>query len=201
MDNVVTSAVAMLDGVEHGSISLVQGRRHITSAAASDALAREFDSLEGRLGEGPCLDAMYQQPVGEVADLSTERRWSALAQRGPKLGVRSMLCFQLFVHGNTLGALNLLAGPPSAFDTGARPVGEVLAAHAAVTLADSQQIYHLGLALVHRDTIGQAKGILMERYHLTADQAFTLLVRSSQDRNLKLHVVAEELPLSGSLDG
>jgi AmiR/NasT family two-component response regulator len=50
-----------------------------------------------------------------------------------------------------------------------------------------------------RDIIGQAKGILMERFSITADQAFALLVRVSQSTNRKLADIAEELTMSRQL--
>jgi glycine cleavage system aminomethyltransferase T len=52
-----------------------------------------------------------------------------------------------------------------------------------------------------RDLIGQAKGILMERYKLTGEQAFELLVQASQTTHSKLREVADELVHSGSLAG
>ncbi|GAA1309732.1 hypothetical protein GCM10009634_75020 [Saccharothrix xinjiangensis] len=50
-----------------------------------------------------------------------------------------------------------------------------------------------------RDLIGQAKGILMERHKITADEAFAMLVRSSQSANTKLRDVADHLVRIGQL--
>ena len=75
----------------------------------------------------------------------------------------------------------------------------MFAAHAAVALAGAQQLEHVRSALVNRDVIGQAKGILMERFKMTGDQAFLALVAASQQTNRKLHVVAAELALTGVL--
>ena len=76
--------------------------------------------------------------------------------------------------------------------------GLVVAAHAAVALAAAQHEQHLHTALAHRDIIGQAKGIVMERVHLDADQAFTLLSRLSQEENTKLHDVAARIAAEAS---
>jgi ANTAR domain len=81
----------------------------------------------------------------------------------------------------------------------ARPA-DPLAVFAAITEA-AAQIRQLRTALDSRDVIGQAKGILMERYRLTPDGAFALLARASQDTNVKLREVAAELCRTGSLPG
>ncbi|MEZ0491086.1 GAF and ANTAR domain-containing protein [Kineococcus sp. TBRC 1896] len=194
------SAVGLVPGAEDASISLVRARRHVLSAAATSDVARQFDASQGEFGEGPCLTAMYTELVVRTDDLAEDTRWPRLGARSDELGVRSMLCFQLFVHENTLGALNLLASKPAAFDEESEAVGAMVATHAAVALAGAQRFDHLRTALLNRDVIGQAKGILMERFKVDADQAFALLTRVSQDRNVKLHVLAAELTRTGSLD-
>ncbi|PRY14545.1 GAF and ANTAR domain-containing protein [Kineococcus rhizosphaerae] len=196
----VASAAALIGGVEHASISLVRRRRQVWSAAVTDETALAFDRLQEEVGEGPCLDAMFADAVVRTDDLRDDPRWPVLAVESADLGVRSMLCFQLFVHENTLGGLNLLSSRPAAFDGESELVGSMVAAHAAVALAAAQKFDDLTTALSHRDVIGQAKGILMERFKLDADQAFALLARISQDRNVKLHHLAEQLTRSGSLD-
>ncbi|MEZ0166128.1 GAF and ANTAR domain-containing protein [Kineococcus sp. LSe6-4] len=196
----VHSAVALVPGAQEASISLVRSRRHVLSAAVTSDVARGFDAVQGELGEGPCLAAIASEPVVRADDLAGDPRWPRLGARAGELGVRSMLCFQLFVHENTLGALNLLSAEASAFDEEAETVGAMVAAHAAVALAGAQKFDHLRTALANRDVIGQAKGILMERFKVDADRAFDLLTRASQDRNVKLHRLAVELTRTGSLE-
>ncbi|WP_432544204.1 GAF and ANTAR domain-containing protein [Kineococcus sp. SYSU DK002] len=200
MQQVLDAAVAMVDGAESGSISLVRGRRRVWSAAVTDDLARRVDAAQEDAGEGPCLAAMAAEPVVRTGDLPADARWPALAAPARQLGVRSALCFHLFVHGSTLGGLNLLSRTPDAFDAGSEAVGSMIAAHAAVALADAQQFDDLRTALSNRDVIGQAKGMLMERFKVDADQAFAVLTRISQDRNVKLHHLAERLARTGSFD-
>jgi GAF domain-containing protein len=129
------------------------------------------------------------------ADLTEESRWPRLSKTAPDtLGIRSVLCFQLFVHEeNTLGGLNLLSSRADAFEADDRALGAVFAAHAASALAAAQELEQVRQGLASRDVIGQAKGMLMERYQLGADQAFALLARISQDENVKLHDLAERL--------
>jgi hypothetical protein len=110
-----------------------------------------------------------------------------------------MLSLQLFVEGDNLGALNLYARTPNAFTDESEQVGLLFAAHAAIAYAGVRKEAQLAQALASRDIIGQAKGILMERYKVTAECAFLMLARASQITNTKLQNVAADLARSGSL--
>jgi AmiR/NasT family two-component response regulator len=110
-----------------------------------------------------------------------------------------MLSFQLFVEGDNLGALNVYGDDVNAFNEESEQIGLLVAAHAAVAFADAQEIQQLNNALTARDLIGQAKGILMERHKISAQQAFTLLTTVSANTNTKLTLVAEHLATSGEL--
>jgi hypothetical protein len=112
-----------------------------------------------------------------------------------------MLAFQLFVEGDNLGALNLYGRTPDAFDDESEHVGLLFASHAAVAFAGVRKQQQLSRALDTRDVIGMAKGILMQRYSISSDRAFRVLVRSSQDNQRKLREVAEELVERGTLGG
>jgi hypothetical protein len=116
-----------------------------------------------------------------------------------ELGVRSVLSFQLYVHLDDLGALNLYSAQVDAFDDESENVGLLFAAHAAIAMAGSQKEHDLSLAVSARDVIGQAKGILMERHKITGDQAFRLLAQVSQRSNTKLGEVARYLVETGEL--
>ncbi len=87
--------------------------------------------------------------------------------------------------------LNLYAPDPGTFDTAAQATAGLFAAQAAIALYGARHAEGLGQALATRDMIGQAKGILMERFGVNADEAFAMLMHSWQDTNLKLTVVAE----------
>ncbi|MGY2002081.1 GAF and ANTAR domain-containing protein [Blastococcus sp. SYSU DS1024] len=199
MDKIVTLAAEMVPGAGDASITMVRRRRLAYSAAATGDRPRAFDRLQEQTRQGPCMDALREERAVRVDDLIADERWPDLAARAGGVGVRSLMCFQLFVHGDDLGALNLLSDEPAAFTEAAEHVGLLLASHAAVAVADAQELEHVNTALVHRDVIGQAKGILMERLKITADQAFGVLAKVSQETNRKLHQVAEELARTGSL--
>jgi GAF domain-containing protein len=199
LTEIVAAAVALVPGAEEGSISVVMGRRQVTSEAATSDLPRHVDALQMETGQGPCLDAAFGQHTVRVDDLSAELRWPRFAQRASETGAAGMLSLQLFIEGDNIGALNLYSRTPGAFSDESEQVGLLFAAHAAIAYAATRKEAQLSEALANRDEIGQAKGILMERYKITADRAFLVLVRVSQQTNRKLHQVAAELAQTGTL--
>jgi GAF domain-containing protein len=198
LHSITAAAVGTIPGAECASVSLVT-RRRVDPRGATSELAAEIDGLETEYGQGPCLDALREQNTVRVDDFATERRWPRFAAEAHRRGAGSLLSFQLFTDGVNLGALNLYATLPHAFDGDAEVVGQVFASHAAIALSAARQEENLRHALDGRDLIGQAKGILMERYRLTAPQAFELLVRASTHTNRKLFDIAEELTSTGAM--
>jgi hypothetical protein len=112
LDEVVAAAVALIPGTDEGSISVITGRRYMTSQSPSGELPQRIDVLQVEVGEGPCLDAVFQQQTVRMADMANEQRWPKFARRAAKTGARSMLSFQLYVEGDNLGALNLYSSRP-----------------------------------------------------------------------------------------
>jgi GAF domain-containing protein len=198
LHSISSAAVSAVNGAEYASISLASGRR-VESRGATDEVVAEVDQLQGELGEGPCLDALRRQQTVAVEDFGTEDRWPRFARAAAERGMGSLLSFQLFTDGDNLGALNLYAGQPHSFDAEDEVVGLIFASHAAIALSAARQEENLRRAIDKRDMIGQAKGILMERYRLTAPRAFDLLVRASSHTNRKLFDIADELTSTGSM--
>jgi GNAT superfamily N-acetyltransferase len=199
LERVVQGAVEVIPGVESGSISVVVNRSGISSVAASGRLPTQVDALQAETRQGPCLDAAFEHQTVRVEDMRTETRWPAFARRAWEIGAGSMLSFQLFVEGDTLGALNLYSSKPHAFDDESEHVGLLFAAHAAIAYSAANEQRHLSVALTTRDLIGQAKGVLIERFKITGDQAFALLVSASKDTNTRLRDVADQLVVTGEL--
>lgn len=201
LDGIVSAAVDTIPGAGHASLSAILKRREIITRAATDDLPRAVDRVQYELAEGPCVDTLYRQRTVRMSDAGREDRWPTFTQRISELGVASMLSVQLFVDRDDLGALNLFSSEVDAFDDESEHVALLFAAHAAVGMANAQHQEHLRAAVSSRDLIGQAKGILMERYKITSDQAFRLIVRASQHTNRKVRDIAEELTDTGSLAG
>lgn len=190
LQRIVELAVETLEGCDYAGISILKGTKGFTPAA-SDDVARAVDAVQYETGEGPCLDAIREHEVFQTDDLARETRWPRFASRAHReTGVTSMLCFRLFVAGDTLGALNLYSKAPASFDERSRTVGVVFAAHAAMALSTAIHEAQMEEALQSRDLIGQAKGILMAREGINASEAFDMLRRASQRLNLKLRDVA-----------
>lgn len=199
LTDIVHAALELIPHVTEASVSLVMGRRTVQSRAASGELPLRIDALQSEAGEGPCIDAAYEERIVRVPDMSHEKRWPRFAHAAYAAGARSMLSFQLFVDGDNLGALNLYGEDVDVFDEESEQVGQLVAAHAAVAFSDAQEISQLNQALGTRDLIGQAKGILMERFKITSQQAFHILTRASSESNIKLRDVADHLTSSGEI--
>lgn len=197
--SIVHAALELIPHVTDASISLVSGRRTIQSRAASGELPLMVDALQSEKGQGPCLDAAYDERVVRVPDLSQDERWPDFSQAAYDVGARSMLSIQLFVEGDKLGALNLYGDEVNAFDEESEQIALLVAAHAAIAFSDAKEIAQLTQALDTRDLIGQAKGILMERFKITSQQAFLVLTKASSESNIKLRDVAEHLTSSGEI--
>ncbi|MFF5051666.1 GAF and ANTAR domain-containing protein [Micromonospora sp. NPDC000663] len=200
LDAVVLAAVATVPGAWQAGISEVESKQRVHTTAATAELVRQVDQVQYDTGEGPCLTSLYNEETVWLRNLPDETRWPAFTHRIANLGVRSMLSFQLYVDRGNLGALNLYSADPDAFGDESEQIGLLFAAHAAVAMADAQTMAQLSRAVLLRDRIGQAKGILMERHHLTEEQAFALLARVSQNTNVKLAEVARNLTETGDLE-
>ena len=196
---VVAAAVRLVPGADEGSISAVTGRSRVHSEAASSELAATIDDLQNQTGQGPCLDAAFEQQAVRVTDLSSEQRWPEFSRRAHTAGAASLLALQLFVDGDNLGALNLYARKPDAFDDESEHIGLLFAAHAAMAYAAARRESSLQRAVSTRELIGQAQGILMERHKISSDDAFAMLVAASQHANIKLRDVADRLVHTGEI--
>lgn len=173
--------------------------REIETVAATDPLVEKLDILQLEAGQGPDLDMLADRLGVIVPDTRHESRWPEWARAVDDLGVRSMLGVRLYTSTESLGTLNVYSRSPEAFTTADQETLHAIARHAALALAATRKEENLWKAIDSRKIIGQAQGILMERYELDADRAFAVLVRYSQWANVKLRDVAEELIRSRTL--
>jgi len=199
LDAVVRAAVDTVPGAAAASISEVQRRRDVKTLAATGELPRAVDHAQYDFSEGPCLDSLYDHRTVRLSDLDAEQRWPRFVVRARELGVGSMLAVQLYVDSENLGALNLFNRRANAFGDESEHVALLFATHASVALSRERALGHLRAVVSTREVIGQAQGILMERFKITAEQAFHMLMLASQHSNRKLRDIADELVATGQL--
>jgi hypothetical protein len=194
LPRITRSAADAIPGIDHASISVTSKGGRIQTLAPTDPVAVRADELQYQLREGPCLEATLTESVLQVDDLATDLRWPVY---GPKaaatVGIGSQLAFQFRAEPHARGALNLYADQPHAIDLETRQLGEMFAGLVAIALGWGRQDATMNQALATRNMIGQAVGIVMERYRLDPDRAFAFLVRTSQNGNVRLREVAAAL--------
>ncbi|MGR6966315.1 GAF and ANTAR domain-containing protein [Geodermatophilus sp. URMC 61] len=200
LEAITVAAVDAVPAAEDAGISFVGDRSQIQARAPTGERPRALDTLQDQLGEGPCYSAIREHETVHAPDVATEDRWPRFAAVASERGVGSMLTVRLHhTADSTLGALNLYASTPHAFDADSEAIARIFAVHAAVALAAAEREEHLEAALRSRDRIGQAKGILMERYKLTPEQAFAVLASISTGTNRKLRDIADEIATTGAI--
>jgi GAF domain-containing protein len=190
LNAIALSAVETVPGADYAGVSLIRPPNTITTPAATDDLVREADAVQALLGEGPCVEALWEKRTVRVDDLASDSRWPAFGPRAVALGVGSMLAFRLFSGGDSWGALNLYSRKPQAFDESSEFVGQLFASHASIALAGSQEITQLAADLQTRHLVGKATGILMERHKIGSQEADEMLMSTSTSSKMKISEVA-----------
>jgi transcriptional regulator with GAF, ATPase, and Fis domain len=197
LQNVTTAAVELIAGVDCADVLLISGADLFRSIAATSPLAIDLDRLQRQYREGPCLDAAVGHSVILCNDLGKDSRWPQFAKAAIAAGVHAMLSFQLYTHNGRMGALNLFGLTPDVFTLEAEALGAMLATHIANAFIAVDKELQFKSALNSRDVIGQAKGVIMERFGVDAVQAFDLLTKLSQQSNTRLAEVAAEVVARG----
>ena len=197
LSKIVAAAVQLVAGADAGGISMTENGE-VTSRNPTAPGVTKLDALQSELHEGPCISAMDDPAADGVVvaeDLAGAdgARWPRFSPQAVEAGYRSMLSTQLAFADGVRAALNLYASRPHAFDEEDRRTAALFGLQAAPLLNGSREAERFQRALQSRDIIGQAKGILIERYGVDDTEAFQMLVKASQDTNIKLAKVAEWL--------
>lgn len=195
---VVRGAVAGVPEVEHATVSWRDGRGHVVRSAGSDQVAEDLISTQTRIEQGPCLDAARDARIVECADmLSPESPWPYFGPIAAGLGALGVLAVPVRC-GDTTGTLSLWAARAGTFPEATRALAELFAEHARLAVVHAVRAAEMEQAIDRRDVIGQAKGTLMVRHGVDADEAFGILRQRSQDTNVKIvdvaRLVVEESP-------
>jgi GAF domain-containing protein len=196
---VTAAAMRLIPGADGAAIVVPAGGGELDLRAAQGDLPRAVAGLQLEIGAGPCLDAGTWTGQILLRDTAADSRWLTFGKRAAAIGARGIACTPLVADGSRLGILLLVSKAAGALDDQGARLAAAFAAQASLALAGAEARRQFGVALSGRDVIGQAKGILMERFRMTADAAFAVLARASQETNTKLRDVAGELCRTGSL--
>lgn len=191
----VDLAVDTVDSVQVAGVMLNQSGR-ISTPVASDELAAELDRIQRVTEDGPCVMALREQEVVVSQDLEHEERWPVFTSRAIDRGIRSVAAYRLFrddSDGQDLHAALNMFGTGRGFDGLDLDLGEVIAAYCSVVLAGVFAEQGTEVALLSREVIGEAKGILMVRHALTPDEAHAMLRRAAADHDIQIHVLATQV--------
>jgi GAF domain-containing protein len=149
------------------------------------------------IDHGPCLSAMRTGEEIRVDELETDDRWRKYKPRALALGARSSLSIPLIAGDRSVGALNLYSREPRFFGEQNTRAAERFAQQASVAVAIAAQLAtravltdQLRASLASRSVIDQALGVIMAQQQCTAEEAFAILRRASQNRNIKVRQVA-----------
>ena len=199
VSRIVGEAVRLVPTARHAGVIVTDPNRNLRTVSASGPVPRQLNELQMEMGTGPCLTAARKQIVVRMHDIGADTRWPEFCRSAKDCEVGSMLCVPLFVDDRMLGTLSFYGERPDVFRDGVEPVARLLATLSAVALADSFHRMRIERALANRDLIGQAKGVLMARHGVQADEAFEMLRAHSQRTNSKLVAVAEQVVETGAL--
>lgn len=188
------------------SITLLRNDR-ATTAAFTGQRALDLDEMQYGRGHGPGVEAALGGLVMEITDGRTEDRWPGYARDFLRRGALSSLAVPIPAAQLAAG-LNVYAVTAEAFTDEHRQLARQFADFTAVALSNMDPLQNvrelaenLRVAMESRSAIEQAKGIVMERHHVSADRAFRLLVAVSMRTNRKMRDLAEELVMTGGIDG
>lgn len=193
LDELIRRAAETVPGAQYAGITIAD-RNSLETPAATGRYPVVLDQIQNHRGEGPCVAEGWKHDTVRIDDLAADTRWPRYRRDALHYTpIRCVLSFTLFRDKQTAGALNLYGEQALAFDTDSLKARMAVATHAALAWTIVQRDKQFRDALASRDVIGQAKGILMERFELDAVGAFDLLKRLSQESNTPVAELAEKL--------
>lgn len=202
MSQLSNLSVEAIDGADGCCVSLTRaGGKELKTVASTGPVGDKIDALQRETGEGPCMTAIEKIATFHIPDMEQDETWPTFSRRAAdETGIKSMLSFVLKLSDQETGAMNMLSTKKDSFSDEDLDAGTLFAAQAAVAMADAlghahdeKKIGELEEGMKTRQTIGEAVGILMVTRQVTADDAFQILRKASQNSNLKLRDIAEKV--------
>ena len=193
LETLVRGARDALPDIDHAGISIAHRRGRIETLATTGPFVDQLDALQYELDEGPCVHAVRSgEPVVRVQDARHEERWPRFMPVAVSRGLRSQLGLRLYTGQRTIGVLNLYSTTSDTLTDEVVSMAELFAAYLTVAMGRAQTSDATDSLLVTRQLIGQATGVVMQRYTLSAGRAFEYLLRISSLSNVKLRDIAQE---------
>jgi len=189
--SITSGAVEVLPDVDEASITVLREDGRLTTVAETADVILDLDGRQYELEEGPCFQAALETSHVISPDLASDERFPSYGRLAAEQGFAAQAGIRLFDSKRGRGALNLYSHRLGAFET-LDMLSALFVSQAAVAIGYAGEVSDLRVAMDTRATIGKAVGIVMERYELSDDRAFAFLTRVSQQRNIKLRLVAQE---------
>lgn len=206
LNQLVRSCVDLL-GVDAAGILLLKGDGSLEVAASSNQTARFMEVFQIQSRSGPCVDVVRtgrRVVVTERADL--ERRWPVFGRAVSRIDYSAVYALPMRLREETIGALNLFHSEERVFTEFDAEVTQALADAATIGIMQQRSLSRasalteqLQLALDHRTSVEQAKGILAEYGGVDVGTAFEAIRTFARSHRLKLSAVAGQL-VSRELD-
>jgi GAF domain-containing protein len=200
LQSILALVLRFIPGCHAASITVLDDKEQPSTIAATDNETYELDRRQYLLHDGPCMDAARRQQVNRWSLHAAEQRWPEFTRLAEGMGLRSYLSAGLGLAGRRLGALNLSSRDTDGFTQLDEDLISLFTMPAAASivvvgryLKARDLAAQLKQALQSRAVIDHAIGIIMAESRCDADQAFAMLSRASNNRNMKLHDLATEI--------
>lgn len=190
----------VIGAAEGAGVSLMSPDGKRLSVGATDTKVRYADDLQYDFGEGPCIAVWSSGAPVYIADTRTNERWPQWNAAAASSGIRSCLSVPLMHKRTTFGAMKVYSDQADAFATADQDLLVNLARSAAALLGHiqasdtPQRISNdVKASLADRDTVGIARGVLMERLNLDKQAAMDHLIDIATDTKTSISSVATRI--------
>jgi hypothetical protein len=190
--NITAAAVEVLPDVQLASVTIKHADGRLDTYAPTDQVLCDVDAAQYDLQEGPCYEAATDTVHVTAPNLASDSRFPRYAPVALEAGIRAQAGIRHFDARGSDGALNLYSRQVGAFQDLA-VLRELFAHQSALALDYAREVSNLKQAIESRQLIGQAVGMVMERYGMDEARSFALLSRLSQEQNVKLRDLARQM--------
>jgi GAF domain-containing protein len=201
-----TRCVDLLD-VSTAGVMLVAPEGDLRCVASSSEDMRTMELFELQTSEGPCLDSfrLKERIVAETPE-TLKHRWPRFGSRAVRAGYKSAYAFPMRLREQHIGSLNIFRKQDRAMPSEDLLAAQAFADMASITILHQRLTFEaqllnrqLASALTTRAILEQAKGVLVGRRGLKAEDAFTWMRHHARKNNMKLATLAKEI-VDGNLN-